>query len=86
MRHYPSSGFYLTSLSGLHVGNEQPVGQHPLAWHAVSISPASQSCGKITEPIGAQGRVYSFCITLMCCRRTAVAGSLNLSARSASSR
>ena len=30
--------------------------------------------------------IYSFCITLMCCRRTAVAGSRNLSARSASSR
>jgi hypothetical protein len=38
------------------------------------------------EATGAQGRSILCCITLMCCRRTAVTGSRNLSARSASSR
>ena len=45
----------------------------------------SQSCGK--PKIDRRPRmVYSLCTTLMCCRRTAVAGSRNMSARSASSR
>jgi hypothetical protein len=42
------------------------------------------SCGKLLNRL-AKGS-YSFCITLMCCRRTAVAGSRNLSACSARSR
>ena len=47
--------------------------------------PHPNRAGKLLNRLAPKG-VYSFCITLMCCCRTAVAGSRNLSARSASSR
>jgi hypothetical protein len=47
--------------------------------------PHPNRAGKLLNRLARKG-VYSFCITLMCCRRTAVAGSRNMSARSASSR
>ena len=53
---------------------------------ALSVSPTTIHTLFGTPNGSAPGAVYSFCTTLMCCRRIAVSGCRDPSARSASSR